>query len=219
MGKHKAIYTVLAYACLAFAGTISFVLPEGLVENPLITPQHGSIYLTGFARDFAPSQSDFSVMTEAALGQWFNDTTGNAISDRLGVELQRQGAHHVFDDTEDRLYRLRGGFYPLDTRRLGHERLSAHNHYFSFRLDAGFRFEESTDQFITVASTSEVWIFINDHLVIDLGGLHDMQERKSDLNRLHLIDGDPMKVSIFFAQRNNLTPHLRIETNIALKPI
>ncbi len=74
--NHDVMYSVIAYACLALAGTGSVLLPEELViTSSFAAPQdngngNSSIFLTGLVRDFDPLFPDFGNQPADGLGQY-----------------------------------------------------------------------------------------------------------------------------------------------------
>ena len=148
---------------------------------------------------------------------WFNDVLGVNMSLQFKIKLNRQADNtYLFDDTIDPNYQ--SGFYPLDGKGYGNEDNGPHNQFFTFQIDASFTYDASKSQFFTFASTMDVWVFINDQLVIDLGGIHNSLEQTIDLDRLCMLDGEDVNISLFYAQRNVLSPHFSISTNVELTP-
>ncbi|MCH7546468.1 MAG: fibro-slime domain-containing protein [Planctomycetes bacterium] len=148
---------------------------------------------------------------------WFNDVLGVNMSLQFKIKLNRQADNtYLFDDTIDPNYQ--SGFYPLDGKGYGNEDNGPHNQFFTFQIDASFTYDASKSQFFTFASTMDVWVFINDQLVIDLGGIHNSLEQTIDLDRLCMLDGEDANISLFYAQRNVLSPHFSISTNVELTP-
>ena len=149
---------------------------------------------------------------------WFNDVLGVNMSSQFKIKLNQQADDsYLFDDTIDPKYK-KDGFYPLDGKGYGNEDGGAHNQFFTFQIDASFTYDSSKSQFFTFGSTMDVWVFINDKLVIDLGGIHGALEQTIDIDRLCLLDGTGVNISLFYAQRNTLAPHFKISTNVPLVP-
>ena len=162
-------------------------------------------------------ESTGGVASLESFQTWFNDTLGVNMSQQFKIKLNRQADDtFLFDDTLDPGYVSKGGFYPLDGAGYGNEDNGPHNQFFTFQIDASFTYDASKSQFFTFASTMDVWVFINDQLVIDLGGIHNSIEQEIDMDRLCLTDGDQVNVSLFFAQRNVLAPHFSVSTNVDL---
>ena len=62
----------------------------------------------------------------------------------------------------------------------------------------------------------DLWVFINDDLVVDLGGVHGAASGSVALDTLGLTPGQSYDFDLFFAERHTVASTFRIDTSIAL---
>lgn len=225
IGNNQVIYlyelytTDLTSAYADFQDMVVLVSLEPVIPDP---PLPDPIGACGPGNDtdaiIDASISDAGIASADSFGEWFNDTLGVNVSENIGITLQRQpDGVYVFDDTIDTYYSQLGGFYPLDGRAFGSEPDSAHNQFFSYQFEATFTYDASmADPYLAVGANADVWVYVNDQLVIDLGGIHDRLDQRIDLTRLCLNDGELVRVTLFMAQRNVMDSIFRFETNLTL---
>jgi fibro-slime domain-containing protein len=84
-------------------------------------------------------------------------------------------------------------------------------------MHSTFEFEADAAQIFKFIGDDDVYVFIDDELVIDLGGVHAAVEQYVDLNRLGLQDGNTYKLDFFFAERHRTESNFRIVTNLQLE--
>ena len=146
----------------------------------------------------------------------------------------------TFDRGDDGFYRYRNEkFFPLDNGAayakaragipdpFGHLQwgtkdevdLSQHNYGFTMELHGRFKYESGKGQVINVKGDDDVWIFVNDRIALDLGGMHPAQSGSVDLDALGLTSGQTYDLDFFFAERSVASSKLHIETNLRISPM
>ena len=93
-----------------------------------------------------------------------------------------------------------------------------HNYHLTYQIAAEFTFHAGTGQFFHFRGTGDNYLFVNDVLVMDLGGVgyNSNKVQFVDMDRLGLPDGETARLQLFHAQRQKGLAIFRLQTNIAL---
>jgi fibro-slime domain-containing protein len=154
--------------------------------------------------------------------RWYRDVAGVNSSVLVPLTLTRTPGtnQYVFDSAVDEPYKSRGGFFPIDRQLFGDYSSSGHNFHFTTEISATFVFERGKGQVFKFTGDDDVWVFIDNQLVIDLGGLHSKREQFLDLDRLSwLQNGESYSFRIFHAERRTTQSNFRMETTLKLSPL
>jgi fibro-slime domain-containing protein len=152
---------------------------------------------------------------------WYRDMPGTNMSELLTLKLHRQNdGTYVFDDRLDPNYEALGGFFPIEDRLYGNPGgWPDRNFHFTFELHGEFIYDAGAGQIFKFIGDDDVWVYINDELVIDIGGVHPAVEQYIDLDRLGLEDGETYQLDFFFAERHRTQSNFRIVTNLSLESV
>ncbi|MGI9014634.1 MAG: fibro-slime domain-containing protein [Phycisphaerales bacterium] len=158
------------------------------------------------------------IQSAESFAMWFRDTPGMNMSQQLSLTFVRQAdGSYVFDDKQDDAYKNMGGFFPIDGKMFGNPGGTPdHNFHFTFELHTEFTYHADRSQLFEFRGDDDVWVFIDNKLVIDIGGVHGAKSQFVDLHRLGLEDGENYQLSFFFAERHRTQSNFRIVTNLAL---
>lgn len=120
------------------------------------------------------------------------------------------------------------GFYPIDDfQYLDPEKTiknpkfdwavsgCMHNYSFSMKISAQFRYVRG--QYFEFRGDDDVWVFINNRLVVDIGGCHSPIEGAVDLDTMNLVEGQEYPFHIFFSERNATGSNFKMRTSINLQ--
>lgn len=126
-----------------------------------------------------------------------------------------------------------GGFFPLDDFEYldsaktvknpkfdWSERLSTNNgkhHNYSFAMKISAQFQYIKGQYFEFRGDDDVWVFIDNRLVVDIGGCHSPVEGAVDLDSLGLVEGETYPFRIFFSERNATGSNFKMRTSINLE--
>ena len=96
-----------------------------------------------------------------------------------------------------------------------------HNWGFTMEFHTHFVYYQGTNQLFSFCGDDDVWVFINDSLVIDLGGIHGSKRGSVTLDKLpygFLEDGQIYILDFFSAERYPDSSNIQITTSILPLP-
>jgi len=182
-------------------------------------------YITALAGDSAgsvASSTGGALTSSDSLASWFRDTSGVNASKPLTITLNRgsNNAIYTFDDRTDPVFSSRGGFFPINGELYGNSAGDNKNFHFTFELATDFVYKRNAGQLFSFTGDDDVWVFIDNKLVIDIGGVHGAISQSINLDRLNwLQDNSTYKLNFFFAERHRTQSNCKIETTLQLRTL
>lgn len=205
-----------------------------------IASQASAVSLTGMIRDFSAAHPDMEstigglqtgqvnsalgadgkpvwqgpakpgFTTEANFNEWYRDVAGKNQSAAFDLLLNDIGGGLLGFSS--------ASFFPIDGQLLGNEGRT-HNYHFTLELAGQFSFKAG-DSF-SFTGDDDLWVFFDNKLGIDLGGVHGAESASIDsakLQALGLVAGQNYALNIFFAERHTTQSNFNIETSLAITP-
>lgn len=161
-------------------------------------------------------------ITGSSYTMFFNKSDSSSITDTTGLPRDS----YFTRDTVT-------GFFPIDDfeylddaktvlnpkfdkkRNASEYMKPAHNYSFSMKISAQFMYIPG--QYFEFRGDDDVWVFIDNRLVVDIGGCHSEIEGAVDLDTLGLEEGKEYPFQIFFSERNATGSNFKMRTSINLQ--
>lgn len=165
----------------------------------------------------------------------------NAVCKDIQLELDNEGFWQAdYTNENDCNDTINKGFYPLDDFKFldvaetvenpkwdsaafgayingswKKDYACRHNYSFTMKIAANFKYVKG--QYFEFRGDDDVWVYINNKLVVDLGGVHEPLEGAVNLDTLNLVEGKMYPFNIFYSERNASGSNFRMRTSINLE--
>ena len=182
-----------------------FVTTEGWSDNWLNSAQDHEQY------DPPPPMYD----GKSSFQDWYTNVDGeNEVVEKWLILTEQADGSYVFDSN---------AFFPIEEdeglgAESGQTDADGNPHNFLFTTEVHLQFTYKGGERFTFRGDDDLWIFVNNKLALDLGGMHWPFEGTIDFDRmantLDIEEGETYDMDIYHAERHTEESNFRIETNI-----
>ena len=206
-------------------------LAQGMVKNTLVDGHPVRVDSTDFPWAICSAAHEIErwFMPEVVATDKSGKKYTNAVCRDIDLKLDEEGFWLAdITNPNDCNDPVNPGFYPIDdleyldsaktvkNPKYDHDVDGCkHNYSFSMKITASFTYIKG--QYFEFRGDDDVWVYINNRLVVDIGGCHGPEEGAVNLDTLKLTEGSEYPFHIFFSERNATGSNFKMRTSINLQ--
>ena len=164
--------------------------------------------------------------------QWYRDVEGVNMPFMIGLQFVENGDVVTFAASIGNRRGIDGGtgtgvpdssYFPLDGQGWNDEARGddRQQHNFAFTTEIHTSFTYNGGETFTFQGDDDVFVYINKHLAIDLGGIHEQQTKTVNLDEqaeaLEISTGNIYDLAVFNAERHTTQSNFRIDTTMVFE--
>lgn len=158
---------------------------------------------------YAPAGATSVTNGPAQFDQWYRDTADINQRFEIDIELTQDPSRpgtYVYDSN---------AYYPIENMGFGNQ---GQQHNYHFTSEAHFTFPYRGGEVFRFVGDDDLWLFVNGHLAIDIGGVHGAETGSVSLDSmaatLGISPGNRYQMDIFHAERHTSESTFHIETTL-----
>lgn len=163
---------------------------------------------------FNSAGSNPTITSAASFYQWYHDDPSVNRTGSISITLNPITATtYQFSSNT---------FFPIDGQLIG-QSSAGHNFGFTTEFHTLFTYKSADSDIFSFSGDDDVFVFINNVLAIDLGGVHGPQAASVALNAFAaangMLDGGDYRLDIFQAERHTTGSNFTMTTSLKLDSV